>query len=169
MRSWGIVNPGLVWLLLTIEDGGPVSLLAFACFVLLMWTPSLSSGQEKERDKNKRHILLTLSPFYLRKFLESFISMCFYCITWPFFFCKMAIVCLILCQTFTCIVFILHNSPVWELFTTPGLWFYPCYYIAEQSKVITFCLWPPVFSSVLWRTRLEKEFLKSPDPYRDHG
>ena len=86
-----------------------------------------------------------------------------------FFFCKMAIVCLILCQTFTCIVFILHNSPVWELFTTPGLWFYPCYYIAEQSKVITFCLWPPVFSSVLWRTRLEKEFLKSPDPYRDHG
>lgn len=63
-----------------------MSLLAFACVVLLMWTPGLSSGQEKESDKNKRHILLTLSPFYLRRFPESSVSMCFYCITWPFFF-----------------------------------------------------------------------------------
>ena len=86
VRSLGVVNPGLVWLLLTIGDGGPVSFPAFACVVLLTWTPGLSSGQEKERDKNKRHILLTLSPFYLRRFPESSIFMCFYCFTWPFFF-----------------------------------------------------------------------------------
>ena len=46
--------------------------LALACVVLLMWTPGLSVGQEKERDRNKRHILLTLSPFYLRRFPENF-------------------------------------------------------------------------------------------------
>lgn len=169
VRSLGVVNPGLVWLLLTIGDGGPVSFPAFACVVLLTWTPGLSSGQEKERDKNKRHILLTLSPFYLRRFPESSIFMCFYCFTWPFFFFfAIWLLCAWYCAKHSH-VFILHNSPVWGLFTTPGLWFYPCCYIAKQSKITTFPLWPPVFSSVLWRTRLEKEFLKSPDPYRDHG